>query len=289
MPRSIAFRLAISLGCLLIATAPVATPLEYSVVYRGVFSMGQNMPIADVTLQQIREPDARSVHDLQEFVLEASSAAYPVVESLYPLRYRFRTWVTHDGNVIGFETYEKTRKRRHRLYLRNTSDSGFSRHDPGEADAASAMERLQAGELPRQIPRGALGVPPLNDLLLDRLGLLQYMRDRPLREGAEFLLPVSNGRDRLRYRVRVEKSRSLMLRGARIPAWKLRFDGFESDADGTEKPAHRAMFIWFSRDPARVPLRVDARHAIGLFRVELRDPVAYPQRVKLDAGQSSTR
>ena len=288
MPRSIAFRLVISLACVVMIAIATAAPLEYSVVYRGVFSMGRDMPIADVTLQA-REPDSRSTHGLREFALEASSAAYPVVESLYPLRYRFRTWAAHDGNVIGFETYEKTRKRRHRLYLRDIVDNGFLRHDADELDAAGAIERLQAGELPQQIPDGALDGPPLSDLLLDRLGLLQYVRDSALREGAEFVLPVSNGRDRFRYRVRVETSPSLMLRGVRVPAWKLRFDGFEIDTDDHERPAHRALFVWLSRDPARVPLRVDARHVIGLFRVELKNPVAYPQLVKLDSAQSSTR
>ena len=62
--------------------------LEYGVIYRGLFSMGTDMGIADVMLESHR-PDGGQLGETQ---LEATSAAYPLVESLYPLRYRFRTW-----------------------------------------------------------------------------------------------------------------------------------------------------------------------------------------------------
>ena len=39
----------------------------------------------------------------------ASSAAYERVESLYPIRYRFRSWADAEtGQLIGLEAYEKT-------------------------------------------------------------------------------------------------------------------------------------------------------------------------------------
>ena len=287
MSRTIELRLLVLLICIAAAAATVAEPLEYSVAYRGVFSMGRDMPIADVSLR-VSEPD--SGREFREFTLEASSAAYPVVESLYPLRYRYRTWANaRDGNVLAFETYEKTGKLRHRLYLRDITGPGFSRHDPNGDEGAQAVERLKAGELPRRISVDALDESTLSDLVLDRLGLLHYVRDKTLREGAEFLLPVSNGRDRLRYRVRVEAAQSLLLHDLRLPAWKLRFDGFEIAADGTERPAHRALFVWLSRDPDHLPLRVDSRHAIGLFRVELKDPAIHAQLAQSHALQSSTR
>ncbi len=244
--------------------------LDYGVIYRGVFSMGRDMPIADVSLQT-RSSDATP--QLREYSLEASSAAYPLVESLFPLRYRFRTWALGGiGNVIGFETFEKTRKLRHRLYLRDIA-GGFSRHDPDAGDAADAIARMRAGRLPEQIPAEALARSPLTRLLFDRLGLLQHVRQRPLHDGVTFSLPASNGRDPMRYHVRVEAAQTLALHGRQLAAWKLRFDGFDIERDGVERPAHRSVFVWLSRDADRIPLRVDSRHAIGLFRVELKDPV----------------
>ena len=65
---------------------------------------------------------------LVEMRLDATSANYPNVESLYPIRYRFRTWSMPDaGQLVGFETYEKSRKIRHRLYLRDASELGVQR------------------------------------------------------------------------------------------------------------------------------------------------------------------
>jgi hypothetical protein len=63
----------------------------------------------------------------------------------------------------------------------------------------------------------------------------------------------------------------LVLDGVSVPAWKVRFDGERSMPDPTSEPAHRPLWVWFSKDHHRVPLRVDARHAVGLFRVELAD------------------
>ena len=264
---------------LLIVAVPLkAEPLEYSVVYRGVFSMGQDMPIADLRLET-REID-RS-RRFCEISLDASSIAYPVVESLYPLRYRFRTWTTaRPADVVGFETYERTRKLRHRLYLRSSAESGFSRYDLAQGAGLREVDQLSAGEIPV--------AAELGDLLLDRLGLLQHIRDKTLREGAEYRLPVTNGRNRLTYRVRVEAAQSLMLQGVKIAAWKVRFDGEEIDANGVARPAHRPLYVWFNRAPGHVPLRVDSRHAIGLFRVQLSDPVALPQLADATVTQSST-
>jgi hypothetical protein len=61
----------------------------------------------------------------------------------------------------------------------------------------------------------------------------------------------------------------LVLDGVSVPAWKVRFDGERSMPDPTSEPAHRLFYVWFSKDHHRVPLRLDGRHAVGLFRAEL--------------------
>jgi hypothetical protein len=91
--------------------------LQYQVSYRGAFSLGKDVPIADLVLQT-RLPGG--VAELGEARLEVSSSAYPLVEALYPIRYRFRSWnAPRDGGLIGFEDFEQTNRRRHRLYLRD--------------------------------------------------------------------------------------------------------------------------------------------------------------------------
>ena len=67
----------------------------------------------------------------------------------------------------------------------------------------------------------------------------------------------------------VEPGGRLVPDGVRVPAWKVRFDGERILSDSTREPAHRALYVWCSKDDHRVPLRVDGRHAVGPFRVEL--------------------
>jgi hypothetical protein len=240
------------------ATGERVERLDYRVSYRGVFSLGVDMPIADLSLESRRIADT----GLSEARLEISSYAYPQVESLYPIRYRFRSWAESDtGELFAFSVYEQTRDGRHQLFLRDESTSGTRRHDLRAGDGREQMAQLDGGSRPR--------VPALPRLLFDRLGLLQRMRSEDLRTGAEYRIPVTNGRQRFSYRVRVEGEQWLKLAEAAVPAWKLRFDGVKMKADGRQETAHLPLYIWLGQEAGRTPLRVEARHAIGLFRIEL--------------------
>jgi hypothetical protein len=249
--------------CPAVLSAQVATErLEYDVVYRGVFSMGADMPIADVVLAS-RRADGNG---LGEARLEASSAAYPVVEALYPLRYRFRTWLADGGELVAFETYEKTARLRHRLYLRDDSRLGVKRLDLTKPGAgAQAMARLDAGRVPVEAG-GAAGA------LSDRLGLLQRVRAEPLHAGAEYRFAVTNGSKRIDYRVRVEKAEVLRIGEVALAAWKVRFDASKTRRNGEVEEVHQPLYLWLSQAAGHIPLRADSRHPIGLFRVQLKDP-----------------
>lgn len=250
-----------------------ADVLEYRVMYRGMFSGGADMPIADLVLETSK---AQGSADLRRARIEASSLAYPLVETLFPIRYRFRNWTIGDqGQLLGFESYESTRKVRHRLYLRDESSPGVRRFDLKAGVGRREMKQLEAGETP---------VPPVGrERLLDRLGLLQLVRRQDLAEQAEFRSMVTNGRERLVYNVRVVAAQTLDLGDVSLPAWKLRFDGLESGRDGGLEPAHRPVYIWLSQTREHIPLRVDSRHAIGLFRVELKNRPLLKQIAQADS------
>jgi hypothetical protein len=244
--------------------------LEYGVVYRGLFSMGTDMGIADAVLESRRADDGQLV----ETRLEATSAAYPVVESLYPLRYRFRTWLGPEGELVAFEAYEKTTRLRHRLYLRDDSEPGVRRLDLTRPGAGTEeIQRLDAGQPPQQLG-------DIQSRLLDRLGLLQQVRVKPLHAGAAYRFRVTDGRKRFDYTVRVEKAEDLQLGEVTIPAWKVRFEGSRTKDSGEVVEAHRPLHVWLSRAPGHIPLRVDSHNAIGLFQIELKDP----QRLQQIAG-----
>lgn len=264
--------------CLLPLAATAGEPsevLSYDVTYRGVFSMGADMPIADVTLATTRAADDGPFAQTR---LEATSAAYPLVESLYPMRYRLRSWADPDGSLLAFETYEKTDNLRHRLHLRDGSRKGVKRLDlTQDANGGRALASLDEGRLPD-------GVPAAGDGLSDRLGLLQLVRSKPLHAGADYRFAVTNGKKRFDYRVQVEKAESIRLGETTLRAWKLRFDGERIKRSGEREVAHRPFYIWLSQSPGHVPLRADSRHPIGLFRLTLKDPARLQQLAALAAG-----
>lgn len=259
--------------CVLLALAfagaanAAATQYEYLVTYRGVFSLGKDMPIADLALHT---PKQAAGTDVRETRLEVSSQAYSLVESLYPIRFLFRSWAeTDSGYLVGFESFERARGQKHRLYLRDASDDGVQRFDLDAGAGKNELAELNAGTRP------AAAVD--TQQLFDRLGMLQLIRGKTLRDKETYRVPVTNGRERLSYRVKVEGRQAVRLAGAAFPAWKVRFDGLELAADGSEQPAHRPVFIWFSDDAEHIPLRVDARHAVGTFRIEWQPPAGLRQ------------
>ncbi len=268
MPRTMLVRTCL-LAVFFVVALPVARAggladtLAYEVSYRGIFSVGEDISIAEAVLHT--GPLAGNP-TITETRLEATSEAHGFVESLYPIRYRFRTWLQNDGGgVVAFETYENASKLRHRLYVPDASrKKGVRRFDLAAGAGVAELARLEKGELPASASASRKPV-------LDRLGLLQQLRAQDLHKGAGFSYRVTNGRDRLDYTVRVEAPQVVTLDGVAVPAWKVRFDAEEVNRDGTREPAHRPVFIWLSQAGGHIPLRVDSRHAIGRFRLELKN------------------
>jgi hypothetical protein len=226
-----------------------------------------------VTLQTRGLPPGVDGPAVTENRLEASSAAYPVVEAFYPLRYRIRSWSdAASGALLGFEFRQDGGKSRHAVYRIASGPPGAAvqRLDPGEPVGRAWLDDLEVGEFAR-------GSSPAG--LVDRLGLLQQVRRLDLADGRRFGFDVTSGSQRYRYTVRVERQTSLNMGGATLAAWKLRFDAERVADDGATEIAHRPIYVWLSQGPERVPLRVDVRHPIGRFRVELVDPAGLAQRV----------
>lgn len=241
------------------AAGAVGESLHYKVTYRGVFSLGRDLPIVDLEMRNAAAVAAPG--GLFRTELSGTSSAYSLVESLYPIRLQFRSWGDAGGDLVAFESFEQTDKVRHKLYLRDDTPIGVRVLDVAAGEGRDALDRLEAGR--------ALPVPAGDAHWFDRLGMLQQVRASELHEGRRFEFPVTNGRHSLRYRVTVERADTLHLGGRALAAWKVRFDGFEVDGSGRETAAHRPVYFWLAQASGHAPLRADARHAIGLFRIEL--------------------
>lgn len=233
---------------------------QYQVLYQGIFSLGGEMKIADVTLSD-RRPSAA----YRESELQVSSQAYGHVEALYPIRYRFRSWYRDDPAAgLVSEVYEKNggKDEKHRLvYLDDPKESFVTRNlkKEGELDLPALLEgSYRPGNTHAQRPR------------FDRLGLLAHVRSQSLAPGQRLSVQVSNGKKMMEYRVRVEGREQLEVAGQTWQALKLQFDGLRLDERGQERRSHRPVYIWVSDDSRHLPLRAVSRHALGRFTLKLR-------------------
>jgi len=245
----------------LILSLPVpAEELKYRASYRGIFSAGSEMAIADVVLRN-RVPSLQSAY--AETGMTASSANYGYVEALYPIRYRFRSWYRRDEpGVLASEYLESGRPDdiEHKLVFLDRAEAPFVTRNI-QADSHQ-LSRLERGKYRPRTPTG-------ENRAFDRLGLLQHLRGQDLKPGKVVEAQVTNGSEMLFYRVKVEKAEQLTLAGTDWNALKVRLDGLETDRHGRERHAHRPVFIWFSDDSRHLPLLAESRHQLGRFRVEL--------------------
>lgn len=250
-----------------------ADSLRYQVVYKGLFSAGARMPIADVRLQT-RVPGGESGY--REAEMQVSSEAYGHVEAFYPIRYRFRSWYLEDhSSVLASEYCERNKRsgKKHRLIQLDDPSKPFVVHNL-LVEGPTMLHRLLAGEYPSDARER--GIPER----FDRLGLLQSVRARALQPGDVFQAAVTNGKKMFEYRVSVEALEAIETAGRQWGAVKVRFDALEPDKQGKERHAHRPVFIWFSKEPRHVPLRAISRHALGSFVIEL--VVGEPRLAGLD-------
>lgn len=230
--------------------------LRYRVTYQGVFTLMKPIEIADVAL--ISSAHQLSPHKkVKETQLVASSENYGFVESLYPFRYRARAIsLDHTEAVLAFDRYKKTRKEKLRSYWL------------GDGDAPASDVYHWLGEPLRLNP--ATVIPDTSQPHLDQLTLLQHVRAMPFDRQKQFEIPVTTGKKAVSYRVVAEKNENLMLDGRPWPTWKLRFDGIELK-DGKERPIHRPVYVWLTRDKDRIPVRFESRQSIGRFTIDLVD------------------
>lgn len=261
------------------AMADVAESLSYRVYYQGLLSAMKELPIAEARLETQDGADGR----LQISTLTLSSAAYDVVDSLYPIRYRLRSlYDRQGGQLVAAERYKRTRKLKHDLVW---LDDGAGRVRYLRADAA-ADARLPPALAPWLITdrfREQQTDPiALMAGLLDRLTLLQALRHGTPEAGSVLTLPVTDGETLFRYEVRQVAREVLDIGGRGHAAWKLRVEGYKHLPDGSEEADHAPIYLWISDDERRLPLRFRMDHAVGDFTVEW-VPGGIPVELVLDA------
>ena len=289
-----------------------AETLDYRATYQGVFSAFQEVPVGDVRLVVDRTDATYEGQAVYRARLTASSEAYPVVERFYPFRYDFTSYHQRgDVRSLAYERRKQTTRTRHDLILLDRDRRRVSRYEIAEArrgappdDLPPLMTVLRAAGLPDHAPHLApqpwtLDAPPGSTL--DRLALLQQLRELPLRAGVSRELVATDGKEYMPYLAIVVGREAIETGQGTRQAWKIRIEGFEADGGrevsveeaGSELPApstaddeawrHPPVYVWIDAGPRRLPLRFVSRHAIGEFIVEL-DSASAVQSASLDPG-----
>lgn len=258
---------------LIITATPVfaaGTPeiLGYRVYYKGWLSAMQELPIAEARL--VTEPAEQG--RLQVSTLSLSSAAHDMVDAVYPIRYRLRSvYDRHQARLLAMERFKRTRRVKHDLAWVDETDGRlhYLRAD-AKASGPPVPDEVKTWLLDTRFGDAGKPAPVVPAGLLDRLALLQALRQRIPAPGQVLGLPVTDGPKLFRYEARLDGSESIQAGGRTWPAWRLRVDGYEqarqSGADG--QPDHAPVYVWISRDPQRLPLRFHIDHRVGGFTVE---------------------
>ncbi len=268
------------LSMLLLVNAVVAAPIPYAgeslqfrAYYQGPFSAQKEISIADLHWQT-RLIKLGTMQTLaMETKLNVSSEAYDFVEKLYPFRLQYRSLVQlQPMKTVAYERYDSTDD--HGRELTWIDDSGRAmRFRDGFIDVDAINLQLpveivkwgsQSNDYVYYKPARYKAIPRM----LDEVALLQKVRNMDLRKGAEFKMPVTDGKRRYSYQVFVLGPEKLQLGERVVDAIKIRFDGYRLKRGGM-MPAHDSVWVWVSDDPLHTPLRIEHNDAIGRFVIDL--------------------
>jgi len=265
--------LAVTLGS---PGAPLfAEQLCFQAQYEGLFSAGERWQIATVVLQQDQPgfaPPGAGEH-LTQLGMWVSSAGNPVVEELFPFRLRYRSLVRNDFSAtLAQERFKRTDRLQWELAwvdpiadrLVRYRNSASKWRVPGLAFDPAAW----LGPTARALRPYDQREWDSHEEMMDRLALLQWVRQLSPTAGEQHRLPVWEGRRLYEYLVTVQGREAVPGSTSGDPAWKVSLDGYRL-RDGQPDEAHATVTLWLEDAPARRPLRFEHQHAVGKFVISL--------------------
>ncbi len=265
MKRRLEALLQILLFLAVVPGTALAETLYYEASYQGLFSAGQPLKIAAISLET-----GPLEQDLIQSVMRVTSEPYAFVEKHYPFRVRYRSiWSSRAPGVRAMEIYEKTHKIKHEIVWVDREEGRMQRYRPRGKHAGqhvfpvSLRRWLAPGE---EFQFHKYGRHPVPRGIQDWLSMLQAVRAGRLETGAVQKYVTTDGKHLYHYRVKVEGRNRLEVDGQQRWTWKLRFDATE---EGKKGAAHRPVYVWLSDDERHQPLQFESRHPLGRFTIRL--------------------
>jgi hypothetical protein len=267
--------------------------LTFHAYYQGPFSGQKKIGIADVQWKTQGIDLDRPGNAAIETRMEVSSEAYDFVEKLYPFRlvYRSLTSLQTMGS-IAYERYDSTDKHGRELTWLDTESSLALRFREGYEDGRDTDSHLpgallswgsQQQDYQFYKPAQHKALPQM----VDEMALLQRIRGEELSVGAEFEIPVTDGKRQYLYKVSVVGRELLTVSNMSRDALKIKFNGYRIKHSGSTQD-RGTVWVWLANTPQRTPLRFEHRAAIGRFVIDLQPPAVKESATSLNHYYNET-
>lgn len=240
--------------------------LEYTFSYRGIFSGFMQMDIARGVFDLREEPDPIQGKEVYLASLNLTTEPFGKAEMLYPIRYRYRTWLEPGEQIplLVSEYLETDEISEELLWFDRENLMGYRyvRQAEPEAEALLAPAPLLE-KLDEDQSVGAVMVQENQQKISDGaawdyLSLLYRLRYLDLAPGKVYHLPLYNGKRIKRYRVEVFRER-LAKSGWYRPSFRLSLQEIRKGDPRSDSITQ----VWVSDDEERLPLRFYVKRSIG--------------------------
>lgn len=248
--------------------------LTFHAYYQGPFSEQNLIGIADVQWKTQHIDMNIPGKTVIETTMEVSSEAYNFVETLYPFRLVYRSLTSlQPMRSIAYERYDSTDKHGRELtWLDAESRLALRFRDgyKGGRDTDSQLPGVIArwGSQQQDYKFYKLAQHKALPHMVDKMALLQRIRGEDLSVGAEYEIPVTDGKRQYLYKVSVVDRKPLTVANKSWDALMIKFDGYRIK-HGETKQDHDTVWVWLANTPLRTPLRFEHQAAIGRFVVDL--------------------
>lgn len=269
------------LACLLLIVAgnlSASETLTYRAELKSVLTLFSWAMVGTITVQSEDSTRCPGGGSCRETEVWMTSETAPSLESLYPLRYLYRTVYRPDRQqTLAFEELRNRRNAaddvypwRHRMLWLAGRDGSAMRFDfdgKGEApppDVAAWVHDDKIGEGNLRVKNSR--EVPMNLPAVDRLGGLDILRSMELAPGVTWTRAGAGPKGSLTFRVTVEDKETLVTGSRTWEAWRLKVEE-RRNREGERDPA--PLYAWIADDAARTPVRFTMNHIVGSIRLTL--------------------
>jgi hypothetical protein len=241
--------------------------LEYTFSFRGIITGFASLDIAHAVISVAEEADSIQGREVYLASLDLSTAPFDKAEMLYPIRYRYRTWLEPGGQMplLVNEYLETDEVSEELLWFDRDNLMGYryvKQDDPPEQvrlppEHLLAKINRSEGDGSLLVQENQLGIS--DGAVWDYLSMLFRLRYLELAAGRVFHLPLYNGKRIKEYRIEVARETLNLGPDCDRTAFRLSLREIRKGRSASTTVTR----VWVSDDEDRLPLRFYVERSIG--------------------------